>query len=198
MKANTGHAEPASGLNSLIKVICAMEKGSIPPTINHKNIRKCINGLVDKRLKVVDEITVWPSEKRIAGVNSFGFGGANGHLVLKSNTKIKRETLNSDIPLLVCASARTSEGVELLLKKIEENSNDLEYISLLHSIYRHPTSNNHYRGFVLLKDVVVRRSITNLEKKRPICIVFGRPNKHWSNSNNDLSNIVIFKDFINR
>lgn len=137
MKANTGHAEPASGLNSLIKVICAMENGSIPPTINHKNIRNCISGLVDGRLRVVNEVTAWPNNVSIVGVNSFGFGGANGHLVVKSNTKIKSKNIKViDMPLFVCASARTKEGLELLLKKSQENANDLEYVSLLHSIYR--------------------------------------------------------------
>lgn len=63
---------------------------------------------------------------------------------------------------------------------------------------RFPTPNNHYRGFLILNDDAVKKSITNLENKRPICIVFGRPNKNWSNSNNDLLKLKIFKDFIDR
>lgn len=135
MKANTGHAEPASGLNSIAKVIFAMEKGSIPATINHKNIRKSIEGLITGRLCVVDQEIVWPTRVKIAGVNSFGFGGANGHLLLKGNTKSKKAK-SIKTSLLVCVSARTREGVQHFLENVKKYSDDSEYIALLHSIFR--------------------------------------------------------------
>lgn len=136
LKANIAHAEPASGLNSISKLLIAMETGVLAPTINHKVTRKAITGLVEGRLRVVTEKTPWPTDKRIASVNSFGFGGANGHILLEANPKLKTNTEMPSIPVLVCVSSRTREGVELQLKRVLDNPKDLEYISLFHNIYR--------------------------------------------------------------
>ena len=56
----------------------------------------------------------------LAGVNSFGFGGANAHILLQRNEK---EKANSGapvdpIPRLVVASGRTEEAVDIILKDV--------------------------------------------------------------------------------
>jgi fatty acid synthase len=56
----------------------------------------------------------------LASVNSFGFGGANAHILLQRNEK---EKLNGGapvdlIPRLVLASGRTEEAVEVILKDV--------------------------------------------------------------------------------
>ena len=55
-----------------------------------------------------------------AGVNSFGFGGANAHILLQRNEKDK---VNGGapvdaIPRLVVASGRTEEAVDVILKDV--------------------------------------------------------------------------------
>lgn len=47
-----GHAEPASGLCSIAKVLIAMERGLIPPNLHYNEPNPYIPGLVDGRLKV--------------------------------------------------------------------------------------------------------------------------------------------------
>lgn len=47
-----GHAEPASGLCSIAKVIVAMERGFIPPNLHYNEPNPYIPGLVDGRLQV--------------------------------------------------------------------------------------------------------------------------------------------------
>jgi fatty acid synthase len=56
----------------------------------------------------------------LAGVNSFGFGGANAHVLLQRNQK---EKVNGgapvdSIPRLVVASGRTEEAVDVILKDV--------------------------------------------------------------------------------
>lgn len=81
VKSNMGHCEPASGLASIAKVIIAMETGIIPPNLHYKEPNPYITALLDGRMKVVSEKTVWNGG--IVGINSFGFGGSNVHAVLK-------------------------------------------------------------------------------------------------------------------
>lgn len=59
----------------------AAQSGYIPPNLHYTEPNPDIPGLNDNRLKVVTEKT--EIADGIIGVNSFGFGGANTHVVLK-------------------------------------------------------------------------------------------------------------------
>lgn len=77
-------------------------------------------------------------KRLFAGLNSFGFGGANGHILFSSNSKDKTIGATvSDLPILTCASSRTRVGLDILLDKIKQNASDAEFISLFHHIYRY-------------------------------------------------------------
>lgn len=78
-----GHTEGASAIASIIKVVLSLEAGQIPPTYGIENLNPSIN--FDKaKVEVVRHATVqWPEGKlRRASINSFGFGGANGHCII--------------------------------------------------------------------------------------------------------------------
>ncbi|KAH6603842.1 polyketide synthase [Trichoderma cornu-damae] len=83
VKTNMGHSEAASGLTSIIKVALAFEHGAIPPTYGVKNVNPKLR-LKERNMKVMTEVEAWPRALRRAGVNSFGYGGANGHVILES------------------------------------------------------------------------------------------------------------------
>lgn len=84
MKTNLGHSEAVSGISSIMKVVLAFEKGIIPPTIGIKNINPALN-LQERNVDVVTSLTPWPKNviKR-ASVNSFGYGGANSHIIIEA------------------------------------------------------------------------------------------------------------------
>lgn len=52
VKSNMGHAEPSSGMCSLVKMLISMEAGSVPPNLHFKDPNPEIPGLLDGRLKV--------------------------------------------------------------------------------------------------------------------------------------------------
>lgn len=88
VKTNLGHTEGASALAAIMKVVLSLESGFIPPSIGVKHLNPNIN--FDKaKVEVVREITPWPKGKvRRASINSFGFGGANGHCIIDHVTEV--------------------------------------------------------------------------------------------------------------
>jgi acyl transferase domain-containing protein len=86
VKSMIGHAMPAAGSAGLIKAALALSQGVLPPTLNCDTPRSAL-GAADSRFYVNTETRPWirggSSAPRRAGVNAFGFGGINAHVVLE-------------------------------------------------------------------------------------------------------------------
>ncbi|OBI20955.1 polyketide synthase Pks13 [Mycobacterium sp. E2497] len=84
VKTNVGHLESAAGAASMAKVVLALQHDKLPPSINFAGPSPYID-FDAMRLKVIDQPTDWPryGGYALAGVSSFGFGGANAHLVVR-------------------------------------------------------------------------------------------------------------------
>lgn len=86
VKSNLGHMEAASGMGGLVKALQIIKQRAIPPTIHCQTLNPKIDfeGLnlhVAREFQVIDK----PETDVIrVGVNSFGFGGANAHVILQS------------------------------------------------------------------------------------------------------------------
>ena len=83
VKTNIGHLEPASGMAGLLKAALALDRGIVPPTLHcaapNPNIPfDKLNLRLVRNAEAIDAAR----ERRYAGVNSFGFGGTNAHVVL--------------------------------------------------------------------------------------------------------------------
>ncbi|KAL3478336.1 hypothetical protein BJX99DRAFT_256663 [Aspergillus californicus] len=84
VKPNIGHSEGASGLSSLIKMVLALENQTIPPNINFTTPNPKIP-FGPAGLRIPTECEPWPKGKaERVGLNGFGIGGANGHVLLES------------------------------------------------------------------------------------------------------------------
>ncbi|KAI0594688.1 polyketide synthase PksD [Biscogniauxia sp. FL1348] len=82
IKANIGHLEGGSGLAGILKGIMVLEKGIIPPNPLFEKWNAKIN-TKSSNIEVPTSCIRWPSEGlRRVSVNSFGFGGSNGHIIL--------------------------------------------------------------------------------------------------------------------
>lgn len=105
-----------------------MENGIITPTIHFKHPRKNLSAILEGRIKIVTESIKW--EGGYVGINSFGFGGANCHILLKSNPKqkINNGSPNDDLSRLVIVSGRTEEGVKIILDDVSKYYNILFYL----------------------------------------------------------------------
>jgi phthiocerol/phenolphthiocerol synthesis type-I polyketide synthase C len=83
IKTNIGHTEPVSGLAGLMKATLALEHDLVPPSLHAAELNPEIP-FDELNLHVVREAMPIGrgSRERFAGVNSFGFGGTNAHVVI--------------------------------------------------------------------------------------------------------------------
>ncbi|EFN67513.1 Fatty acid synthase [Camponotus floridanus] len=77
-----------------------------------------MTAIIERRVRIITESTEWKGG--YVDINSFGFGGANNHLLLKSNSKIKVNETNNNLPKRVVTSGRTKEAVKIIL---DDNDN---------------------------------------------------------------------------
>ncbi len=101
VKANIGHTLETAGLAGVIKSVLAMQHGVIPPAINIRERNRNIDW-DNAPVFVPTEASPWPSpengQPRRAGVNAFGIGGLNMHVVLDEYTESARLLLNPGKP----------------------------------------------------------------------------------------------------
>ncbi|KAK0375860.1 PKSN polyketide synthase for alternapyrone biosynthesis protein [Colletotrichum limetticola] len=82
IKANVGHTEGCSGLAGVLKSVLCLEKGILVPTAGIEKVNPNLK-LSEWKLALPLENMAWPSQgQRRISVNSFGFGGANAHVIL--------------------------------------------------------------------------------------------------------------------
>ena len=83
VKSNIGHLEPASGVAGMLKALIALEHRALPRSLHVGALNPSIDfdGL---NLLVAREPVPLGNGPLLAGVSSFGFGGANAHAIFES------------------------------------------------------------------------------------------------------------------
>ncbi|BDS11133.1 PfaB family protein [Aureispira anguillae] len=96
VKSNMGHLLTAAGMTGLFKVLLSMKKGFIPPNINLTEAVQADNQWMQDK-HIISKKTAWNGKQ--AGINSFGFGGTNAHMVIQTYENEAVEP-NPSTPLL--------------------------------------------------------------------------------------------------
>uniref|UniRef100_T1P9U1 Fatty acid synthase n=1 Tax=Musca domestica TaxID=7370 RepID=T1P9U1_MUSDO len=205
VKSNVGHSESASGICSLVKACFAFETGKIAPNINFEEVKPEINALAEKRLIVVNE--VMELQKPYIGINSFGFGGANAHAVLKAYHKSKPNNglPDDDFPRLVTWAGRTEESVNTIFDELLKRPLDAEFIGLLHNIQKEDVPGMVFRGYGVFSKNGNEAAIAEVRDvqhysgiKRPIVWVFSGMGSQWTKMGSALMIIPQFRKTIER
>ncbi len=106
VKTNIGHLEPASGAAGLIKAALVLKRCQVPANLHfhEPNPEIDFEGL---RLRVPRELEPLPAGERpaFAGVNSFGFGGTNAHVLLEEPPRSDVAAPNGQAHGEPCAAA---------------------------------------------------------------------------------------------
>ncbi|MFT7589218.1 MAG: acyl transferase domain-containing protein, partial [Limisphaerales bacterium] len=98
VKSNMGHLLTAAGMTGLLKVLMAMQKEIIPPNINLKDPIQPDNDWEGAKNMLTSQ-TAWTNTHKQAGINSFGFGGTNAHLIVENSSKSNSQaTVKNNTP----------------------------------------------------------------------------------------------------
>ncbi|WP_186032535.1 SDR family NAD(P)-dependent oxidoreductase [Burkholderia gladioli] len=132
VKSNIGHCESAAGIAGLTKVLLQMRHGKLAPSLHAQTL----NPLIDfgrTPFRVQRELAPWRRPRvrvdgverempRLAGISSFGAGGANAHLIVEEY--VARAVDAADArreaqPAIVVLSARSEAQVLIQARNLQ-------------------------------------------------------------------------------
>jgi len=126
VKTNIGHLEAGAGIAGLIKTALALQHREIPANLHFQEPNPNIP-FDELRLRVPTTLEPWPDGEgpARAGVNSFGFGGANAHVVLEEAPQSPVEHQDDGTPVssrayLLPLSARSPEALQAFARAYQD------------------------------------------------------------------------------
>ncbi|WP_252107394.1 MULTISPECIES: type I polyketide synthase [unclassified Halomonas] len=158
VKSNLGHLETASGVAGLAKALYSLKHREVPATIGIRKLNPNIK-FDEWNLSVVQKAQkLKPEGPLVIGVNSFGFGGANAHVILQSAPeKSARAATPNEARLPIRISAKSEEALTAnaaylaeYLKGYAENgesdANAPSFYDIAHTLFHH---REHHRAGAL-------------------------------------------------
>lgn len=125
VKTNIGHLEAAAGVAGVIKAVLALQHKAIPGVVHFQKLNPNIS-LEGSRFFIPTQTIDWQSDSpRLAAVSSFGFGGTNGHVILKEapiNKELNTPSENLELAKkernyhLLTISAKSEKSLKSLAK----------------------------------------------------------------------------------
>jgi acyl transferase domain-containing protein/NADPH:quinone reductase-like Zn-dependent oxidoreductase/acyl carrier protein len=145
VKSNVGHLEAASAVAGLAKAMACLQQRAVPPTVHLRRLNPHIRQDA-WNLRVVTETTPLDAAKQLViGVNSFGFGGANAHVILQSADHLQADPARPEalpaaarMPLLL--SGRGAAALRAAAQQyaaLLQGATDDQYYDIAFSAYAH-------------------------------------------------------------
>ena len=137
IKSMIGHLMPAAGIAGLIKTALALYHKTLPPTLNYTTPNPRLE-LEKTPFYINTETRPWirPSDQtpRRAGVNAFGFGGINAHVILEEYRQNEEADLHSHLlhwETEVCiVQGNTRHDLAEQLRHLQQYLQDATQVSL--------------------------------------------------------------------
>ena len=193
VKANVGHAESASGVISLIKVLMMMEENEIPP---HCSIKTKINhnfptDLTARNVNMALEPASWRrpkrgSKKRTVFLNNFSAAGGNTALLMEDDPSVvPKDHLDPRSTHLVAVSGKSKLSVQRNIEALIAFINAHPGLSLPSLAYTSTARRMHYDHRVIVSghDLVSIRDglegLSSCEDLKPIPVPAKVPNVNF-------------------
>ncbi|MCR4667425.1 MAG: SDR family NAD(P)-dependent oxidoreductase [Desulfovibrio sp.] len=212
IKSNVGHLETASAMAGILKSIVMLKEHKIPRQLHINTLNPDID-FEGWNLHVPLSMEPLPDGKpaRI-GVNSFGFGGANGHVLLEEPPRFEetQNSLPSSLPLFL--QARSEKSLQSMAK---DYANTLEnhpesYAALASTLAYHREAMpvrlvadgerelvlgalRHYGETGELGSLSFGQAIENTLEEKKTAFVFAGNGCHWLGMGQDLLSNPVFR-----
>jgi acyl transferase domain-containing protein len=136
-KSNIGHLESAAGIAALTKVLLQMQHQTLVPSLHSEVLNPHI-AFASTPFKVQQSVSEWlrpmiamhgetKEYPRIAGISSFGAGGANAHVIIEEYCVPQSDGLPadsaSDHPALIVLSAKSEERLQEQVSRLLAHCN---------------------------------------------------------------------------
>lgn len=153
VKTNIGHLEAGAGVAGLIKATLSVNKRKVLPNLHFHKANPKIN-FDELCLKVPTKVEEWPAGKQraLASINSFGYGGTNGHILVEGYVPTEKRQydtskwLASDALRLFPFSARSEEALRQSVQQhIDFLSNGTIDVNAYHYSLAQRRSGHHNR-----------------------------------------------------
>ena len=152
VKTNIGHLEAGAGVAGLIKAALTLQHGQIPASLHLKTPS---SPLAELNLDIPRTTRPFPpGQRRIAGVNSFGFGGTNAHVVLAEppTAATSSDGRATDELTLLPVSARSPEALAATARQLADHllaHADIRLTDLGYTLSRRRSHLSHRRALTV-------------------------------------------------
>jgi polyketide synthase PksL len=117
-KSNIGHCESAAGIAGLTKVLLQLKHRQIVPSLHSKSLNPNIDFqqtafIVNQTLRAWEQPVIdGVQQSRLAGISSFGAGGANAHIIVEEYLSPAVISQRPDAKVIIPLSARTPDQLK--------------------------------------------------------------------------------------
>ncbi|MFK0289872.1 SDR family NAD(P)-dependent oxidoreductase [Streptomyces sp. NPDC090442] len=124
VKSNVGHLETASGITGLLKALLVLRHGTAPATLHSQPANPHIDFAGLNLAPVANSLPLADAARPVVGVNSFGFGGSNAHVIVGAAREVPRTAGTAapamDVARPVLVSARTPQALHQAVTLMSE------------------------------------------------------------------------------
>lgn len=209
LKTNIGHLETAAGIAGILKILLSLKHKQIPATLHLTELNPYID-LEGTPFYIVDKTTPWesPSDRngtmlpRRAGISSFGFGGANAHIVLEEYVPSRPPAaIKASEQHLIVLSAKSEDRLKAYAKSLADHleRHEVDMVGLAYTLQVGRDAFAERLAFLATDQREVRRKLlafaaapaSRNEAKRPT--VVGKPtngNGHVGGTQQSISTLL--------
>jgi acyl transferase domain-containing protein/acyl carrier protein len=148
-KANVNHLEGAAGVAGIIKTVLALRERTIPPVAGFERLNPHVS-LDGTRLFIPTAAMPWESsgKPRVATVSSFGWSGANAHVILQDHdaAELRVEAALPVRPVLALVSTSDPRSLPERLSALAHTLDALPDDALEHFAWTTSRRRSHYRS----------------------------------------------------
>ncbi|WP_265445529.1 non-ribosomal peptide synthetase [Acetivibrio straminisolvens] len=179
VKGNVGHTTSAAGAVAIIKTALALKNKQIPPTVNYKTPNPNID-FENSAFYVNTKLTEWESngKPRLAGINSFGFGGTNVHAILEEAPEIETSAKSRSHQLLTL-SARSKTALDRMAHNLGEflkKNTDINFADTVYTLHVGRKEFEHRRTLVCKNAEEAICLLLNENRESSLCDFSGGTN----------------------